>query len=150
MLIDRSPFDHAYIRTHSTSIDRDIIYQSIWKGVEFVGNTVFSQMAIPVEEYELDIDDDKHKDFLQFCIDNSGVSYDLFGVIGLGISKLLKLIKINIKNPFDDGKISEFCSEIVARCLNNVDPTQFNLDAENISPKDLNTIIKSLNLKRVL
>lgn len=150
MFIDNCEFDHAYIRYHSNSLDRDIIYQSIWKGVEFVGNSVFRSLATPVEEYELDITDFQYKSLMQFCIDNSGKSYDLLGVLGLGLSKILKKIHININNPVSNGTNLEFCSEIIARCLNQVDSKDFSLDAENVSPKDLNIIVKSLGLKRLI
>lgn len=145
--IDGAPFDHAYIRIYSDTLNRDIVYQANWKGVGFISLALWRTTTIPVEEYKLPISDDNYRIFLQFCVDNAGISYGLLGVIGAGIVDIAqRIFKRKISNPFNDGLASEFCSEIIARCLNVADPTQFNLDADNITPNDLNSIIKQLNI----
>jgi len=145
MKIDKADYDHAYIKFHSDTYKRDIIYQAIGKGVEFKGLALFEETTQPVEEYELDIEDNDYIELMKFCIDNAGISYGFLSTLGVGISKLFK-----IKNPFSDGLKTEFCDEIVFRCLNKVDPKDFCEDPENISPKDVNNIIQELNIKRIL
>lgn len=140
--VDGAPFDHAYLRFHSESLNRDIIYQSTQKGVEFMGLTLWSQNTAPVFEFPIQVEDANYTSMMQFCVDNCGIDYGLLGVLGAGLVKLASKLRITISNPFDNGLKSEFCSEVVARCLNTVDPAKFNLDAANITPNDLYKIIR--------
>lgn len=144
--IDRAPFDHAYLRFHSDTLNRDLIYQSTQRGVEFVGLTLWQKTTIPVQEFLLLVDDSSYTQLMQFCVDNAGIPYGFMAVIGEGLVKL----GVCSTNPFNMGLDKEFCSEIVARCLNAVDPAQFKLDAANLSPSDLNQILTSLQIPRVL
>jgi hypothetical protein len=150
--IDGAKFDHAYLRLALPSLDREVIYQATSKGVYFVGRTLWLQTIQPVEEYELDITPDNYKTLLQFCIDNSGVPYGFLGVIGAGIVDIAAKCGKTIKNPLVKNGVfsSEFCSEIVTRVLDTVDPVQFNLVPGNITPNDLNTLIKKLGIVRTL
>jgi hypothetical protein len=144
--VDGAAFDHVYLRFHSDSLNRDIIYQSNWRGVEFIGSTLWQTTTTPVEEYTIAVSDDEYNSMMQFCIDNCGVSYGYLATIGAGLVKL-GWCKTN---PFNAGLNTEFCSEIVARCLNVVDPSQFQLDPANITPSNLNSLLKQLNITRVL
>lgn len=144
--IDNAPFDHAYLRFHSDNLNRDIIYQSNWRGVEFIGSTLWNTTTTPVEEYIIAVDDSEYTSMMQFCVDNAGISYGYLGTIGAGLVKL----GWRKNNPFDTELKTEFCSEIIARCLNVVDPAQFQLNAANITPSHLNQLFKKLNIARIL
>lgn len=148
--IDGAKFDHAYLRLNSASLNRDIIYQATSKGVEFVGSALWLKGTKPVEEYELDVSAADYKTLIQFCIDNAGTPYGFLGVIGAGLVDIAARFGKTIKNPFNDGMASEFCSEITDRCLATVDPAQFSLDPDNITPNDLNILLKKLGLVRTL
>lgn len=150
MKIDQAPFDHTYLKFHSESLNRDIIYQAVGKGVQFVGKTLFDTKSKSIEEFEIEVEDDDYTKMMCFCVDNAGIPYGFIQVIGAGIVKILSKFGKHIENPFNVGLTNEFCSEVVLRCLNKVDSKNFNLKAENITPKDLNVIIKSLNFKRIL
>lgn len=146
----KSNFDHAYLRFYLDTIDRELVYQSIAIGVQIISQNEFKNQSNSVEEYELNISEEQYISLLQFCIDNAGKAYSVFGVIGEGLVKLCSKIGWNIKNPFDSREKTYFCSELIAQCLNHINPLQFNLNADNISPNDLNVILKQLNLKRIL
>jgi hypothetical protein len=143
--IDNASFDHAYLKFHSDTLSRDIIYQSNWRGVEFIGSTLWQTLSIPVEEYTININDVDYTSLMQFCVDNCGISYGYLGTIGAGLVKL-GLYKTN---PFDNGLKTEFCSEIVARCLDIVDPLQFKLNPASITPKELRDFLVRLNIPRI-
>lgn len=143
--IDGAPFDHAYLKFHSDTYNRDIIYQSNWRGVEFIGAILWSSTTTPVQEFPMQVSDDNYTKMMQFCIDNSGISYSYLGVLGEGIRELAAKFGWSINNPFNQTQTTEFCSQIVTNCLNIADPTQFNLNADNISPKNLNDILKTLS-----
>lgn len=147
--IDGAPFDHAYLRFHSDNLDRDIIYQSNWRGVQFIGAILWSQTTTPVQEFSLQVPDDRYNKMMQFCVDNAGINYGYLGVLGQGIRNLAAKIGWNINNPFNQSQSTEFCSQIVTNCLNVADPSQFNLNADNISPKNLNDILIQLKIPQV-
>jgi hypothetical protein len=149
--LDGSTFDHAYLRFYlNHNVNREIVFQSIDVGVQLVSQNEFSSKSTPVIEYQLDISEEQYTSLLQFCIDNAGKSYSLWGVIGEGLVKLFSKFGWGIKNPFDSRDKTYFCSELVAQCLNYINPSKFNLNADNISPNDLNKLLTSLNMKRVL
>lgn len=150
MKLDHAPYDHAYLKFHSDSLERDIIYQAVGKGVQFIGLTLFKTKTQPVEEYKIDVDDDKYTSMMQFCVDNAGVSYGFLQILGVACVKIMARFGKSIKNPFDKGLQNEFCSEIVARCLMEADPKQFNMDPASISPKQLNSLIKGIQAQRIL
>jgi hypothetical protein len=150
--IDGARFDHAYLKFHSASLNRDIIYQAVGKGVEFVGSALWLSTTQPVEEYQFTLDDATYTSMMQFCVDNAGVSYGFLGVLGAGMVDIAGKFGKQINNPFvKKGTLStEFCSEIIARVLGIADPSQFNLNAANVTPNTLNKLIKSLNIPRTL
>lgn len=148
--IDGAPFDHAYLRFHSDNLDRDIIYQSNWRGVEFIGAILWSTTTTPVQEFSLQISDDNYTKMMQFCVDNAGIGYSYLGVIGEGIRQIAGKLGWVINNPFNQTQTGEFCSEIVTRCLNVANPAQFNLNADNMSPKNLNDILAKLKIPEFL
>lgn len=150
--VDNASFDHAYLRFTLNEIERDVVFQSIAIGVQLVSVVEFEIRSIPVEEYTLSISKDQFITMLQFCFDNAGKPYGLLDVLGLGISRLLNKIGIKAKNPFGEKGIisSEFCSQAVALCLNDIDPADFNLNADNISPSDLRNLLQQLKIPRTL
>jgi len=148
--IDNAPFDHTYIKFYSQELDRTIIYQSNWRGVGFIGEPLFLSTTQPIYEFQLEIDDQKFISLKQYYVDNVGIPYSLLGVLLLGIDEILSKFKININNLLRDKLSSAFCSEIVYRCLNEIDPEDFNLNPATISPKDLYNLLKKLNIKQIL
>lgn len=150
MKLDKAPFDHAYLKFNLDNINRELVYQSIDVGVQLVSQNQFATQSIPIEEYQLDVSYSQFISMFQFCIDNAGKMYSIWGVIGEGLVKIASKIGLNIKNPFNSNNKTYFCSELVAQCLDQIDPVQFNLNADNISPGDLNILLQKLNIKRIL
>ena len=148
--IDQAPFDHAYIRFNLDEVERNIVFQSIAVGVQLVSEYEFNGLCFPVEEYELEISESQFLTFLQFCFDKCGKPYGLLDVIGMGISKFLCKLGIKKRNPFYEGDANYFCSQIIAQCLDDIDPTDFKLDADNTSPMDLRNLLQQLKIKQTL
>jgi hypothetical protein len=148
--IDNAPFDHAYMRCPLDKINRDLIFQSIAVGVQIVSPQQFAKLSTPVEEYSLDCTIDQFVDLMRFCIDTSGQSYGFLSVIGMGISELLSKIGIKISNPFEKIDKNLFCSALIAKALLQIDPKDFNIDPDNVSPRMLRDLLVKLKIKRVL
>jgi hypothetical protein len=148
--IDGSQFDHAYLRFQLDGINRNVVCQSIDVGVQLVSEAQFATKSTPVEEYQLNITEAQFISMFQFCLDNTGKMYSLWGVIGEGIVRLVAKFGKTISNPFDSNEKTYFCSELVAQCLDNIDPSQFNLNANNISPDQLCSLLQQLKIQRIL
>lgn len=145
MLSENTNFSHAYLRTESPTYERSLIYQASGKEVNFEGKIHFETHAIIVKEYEVMVSDEVYKVLMQFCIDNAAIPYGLKATIGLAWVKINKMFGKKIDNPFIDGDASLFCSELAYHCMNIVDPNSTEPD-EDISPKDLNDILKINNI----
>lgn len=148
--IDNSQFDHAYIRFNLDQIERNIVFQSIAIGVQLVSESEFEERCTPVEEYQLQISEQQFIIMLQFCFDKAGKPYGILDVLGLGIAKILYKLGLKEKNPFFEGDSTYFCSQLVAQCLDAIDPSDFQLNADNISPEDLRNLLQQLKIKQVL
>jgi hypothetical protein len=148
--IDGSQFDHAYLRFELDKFNRNVVCQSIDVGVQIVSEAQFATKSTPVQEYQLTVTDEQFVSMFQFCIDNAGKSYSILGVIGEGIVRISAKFGKTITNPFNSDEKTYFCSELVTQCLDTIDPSQFNLNANNISPDQLCTLLQQLNVPRTL
>lgn len=120
MLCEGTNFSHAYIKVHSESLDRDLIYQATGSGVHFVGKALFDKTAQVVEEYEIEIPDYNRKKLLQWCVDNAGKPYGHLQLVGIGLIRLAKLFGIRMANPFSNGDQRYVCCELVAAALEHL------------------------------
>lgn len=149
MWFEKTDWSHAYVKFNAITIERNLIYQASSKMVNFEGSIHFETHAIPIHEYQIDIDDEKYKSIMQFCVDNAGIKYGILSALGAGLVKLGKKLNISIKNPFEDGIHSEFCSELAARVLNQIYLLDYDLD--DITPKDLKEILDKIpEAKKIL
>ena len=125
-----TPYSHVYVKYHSDSLDRDIIYQASGLKVNFVGNTLFQTEELVVKEFSLNIPDDFYNKMLQESVDEAGVPYSMMQIFNT-LGYLL------FKTEFFKNKIAGYdCSRLVAQIL-EIDP-QYNLPPLSIvTPKDV-------------
>lgn len=149
MWSENTPYSHVYVRWTWTSVDRDIIYQASKFSVNFESNKTFNNHAIPVEEYEIEISEKAHREVMQFCMDNSNKPYGVKEIFGMAWVKICSLFGRKISNPFPGGGETWICSKIGAAVLEIAKGIDIQESLDDIGPKDLNCIIKNLNLKQV-
>jgi hypothetical protein len=151
MRVDGTDYDHVYVKWHSDSIDRDIIYQASKLAVNFESGVTFEHHAIAIEEYEIQLDDTVFKKIVQFCMDNSNEPYSIKQVLGFGWVKLnKKLLNKTVSNPFPANGSEWVCSIIAAQIMIIAGIIETNYVIGNVDPLDLNTIIKSIPaIKRI-
>lgn len=142
--IENSEFSHVFIKWHSDSYERDIIYQASGFEVNFIGTDLFLKHSKIIKEIQLEISDEEFKSCMQFCIDNSGIPYGIKQLFGMGYVKLMKLFGKNIKNPFRDGKKSYVCSELIGVLLEKELQIKLGLNLEVDGPKELYNKLKQL------
>lgn len=143
-LVDGTEYSHVYIKFHSNSLERDIIYQASGTQVNFVGTKIFESCNKVVIEYPLDIKEETKKRILQQAIDKAGIPYGIKEIFGLAIIKLYSLFGKKISNPFGNRDITYVCCELVADLLTEQGILSIK-DIESITPKDLEVYIKELS-----
>lgn len=107
-LIEWTPYSHVYIRSRADSLGVDLVYQASGVQVNFVGISHFKDQETSVYEFEVDVTDDKYRDFMRWAIVNAGAPYSLKQALGILLLKLFNLRK----NPLSDGRKSWVCSEL--------------------------------------
>jgi len=151
MWYEESDWSHAYVKFNAVNIERHLIYQASGRMVNFEGSIHFENHALSIHEYQIDVTDEQYKSVMQFCVDNAGVKYGILSALGAGLVKLGKKLNISIKNPFEDGNRSQFCSELAARVLNQLSLINLDYDLDDITPKDLKEALDEIpEAKKVL
>jgi hypothetical protein len=131
------PYDHVYVRFNSDRYDRDLIYQASKSMVNFMGVGVFSEENIIVDEFEVEISDEKLTAMIQFAIDNAGKAYGVKQAFGMAIVRVAEIFGKYIENPFKDGGKTYVCSELGAYVLEHFAGSVIPKDIDDITPKDL-------------
>lgn len=142
-----TPFSHVYVRFRSDKFDRDLIYQASKSIVNFMGMDVFLGHNQIVEEYEVDISEEKFNEMIAFAIDTAGKPYGVLQAVGMGLVRIAEIFGKTIKNPFKDGGATYVCSEMGAYVLANFDSITLPKDADDMTPKDVRDCLTALALQ---
>ena len=131
------PYDHVYVRMHSDSYERDIIYQASKSMINFMGTTVFEADNIIVKEFQVDISTENKKALMQFAIDNAGKPYSIKEAVGLAWVRINALFGRKITNPFKDGTNGYVCSVLADYILDHYTTVKVPGDFEDADPRFL-------------
>lgn len=136
MLFDRSSFAHAYIKFHSDSYDRDLVYQASGLRVNFMGWNLFKSQEVIVKEFVIPVAPETKQKVIQFAMDNVGMPYSLGAALGILAVKGAALIGVKIKNPISQR--GYFCSELAAIILEDYCGAQLtDEDVRRMTPTDV-------------
>ncbi len=124
-----TPYSHTYLKFHSDSLDRTLIYEAVGAGVRFIGADRWAGHAQEVASFQLEIQDANYKSLMQTCVDNSGIDYGFMQNIGVLIANACK----SEKNLFNDG---ENCSEAIGQIL-ELEGYKFTKELNLLTPKDI-------------
>jgi len=145
------PYSHVFIKFHSDTFERDIIYQASGLQVNFIGAILFATKVKIIKEFKLEVNDQAYKRIMQFAIDNAGTPYGYKQLLGMGIVRIAKLFNKTIKNPFSDGKATYVCSELAGTVLQSfIIKHDIPLNLETSGPKDLYKFLEKLNKNNIL
>lgn len=137
MIAYKITYDHVYVKFHSNTYLRDIIYQASKMMVNFVGTSVFESENIIVKEFSIQISDENYVALMQFAIDNAGKPYSLKEILGLGLVQLCSLFGKIIENPFKEGTNEYVCSILASYILENYTKEGPRIDFQDVNPKFL-------------
>lgn len=128
-----TPYSHVYIKFHSDSIDRELIYEAVGGGVRFIGTKLWKSHAEEVSSFNIQITQENFISLLQYCVDNAGTDYGFAQNMGVFICTVLNLKE----NPFKEGKN---CSETVSDIL-KLEGYKFSKESNLITPKDIYEVL---------
>lgn len=140
------PYDHVYIRFHSATLQRDIIYQASSTMVNFMGSKIFDDHNITVAEYEIPLSDESRLAMIQFAMDSAGTPYGVKEILGLLAVIVASWCGFSIKNPFKDCGKTWICSELASYVIKEYANVQLPKDYEDMTPRDVYDFISSLKL----
>lgn len=143
-------YSHVYIKFHSNSYNKDIIYQASKNMINFMGTAVFNLEDISVKEFEIEISDSNKIALMQFAIDNAGKPYSVKEAIGLGLVRICALFGKKITNPLKSGTDSYVCSVLADYILENYANKDIPGDFEDSDPKYIHDYLISINAKQIL
>ena len=109
-LYENTPYSHVYLKFHSETLNRVLIYEAVGSGLRFIGSKAWGSHAVEVASFDVAMIQANYVTLLQYCVDNAGTEYGFMQNVGVVISRLFKLKS----NPFQKGKN---CSEVVSEVL---------------------------------
>lgn len=144
MWAEGSPYSHVAIRMDDNELDTYVIYQASHTIVNEMSEEQFLEQEIIIDEFWFDVDDRLKLIAKRFAVNNLGKPYGVFSILGLGLVYLCKAFRIKINNPFREAGKTYVCSQFVAALLNRTTNVILDEDINDITPKDLYKIVKSL------
>jgi hypothetical protein len=129
-------YSHVYARWYLSSQERNIVYQASHGMVHFIEFRNFKSVNTIVEEFHIDLPDDKFKKLSQKCIDLAGQPYSRL--------ELLQIFLCDVTNgrfKTQDQK-GYICSELMCEILMDLG-YKFNKPKYLVNPKD---IVEALRL----
>lgn len=119
--------------------DIELYYQANEGKVNYENKEIFDTKHEIVLEYKLEVSDGVYRNVSRECVKEAGKKYGLMQNLGIVLVDILKIIKVNTKNPWQDGKN---CSELIfTNVLKILDPNLSN-DPNKIKPHEIENIIK--------
>lgn len=144
-LLQWTSYSHVYIRVHSESLNRDIIYQASGFQVNFIGLNRFKTKEIVIKEFPIQVNSETKIKMLQYCTDMSGVPYGILEIFGFPWVILNSAFGRHVNNPFSDGTKSFVCSEFVGDILKDV--LGYDLpNPQNLDPKQIYQYLSNLKI----
>lgn len=134
-LYQGTPYSHVYLKFHSESLNRTLVYEAVGGGVRFVGNKLWEEHAEEVKSYTIELKKCNRVRLMQFCVDNAGIDYAYGQNIGIVLADIFNLKK----NPLTKGVN---CCEIIGNIL-ELEGYKLSKDANLLTPLDIDKILES-------
>jgi len=135
-LYQQTPFSHTYIRIRKMhQYPTDTILHASEGKVQYMSEQNFNKRHQPILEVVVPVTEEQYEDAKLLMHNISGDDYSILQNVGILLVDMLKLININISNPFQKGWN---CSEFVATLLKETGILEFkNLKPNTVTPKDI-------------
>lgn len=142
--VESRPYDHVYIRLPEPMEKQYIIFQASKEMVNICNLSIFFNANISIKEYEIEISDQQYELLWKFVKANLGIPYSLLEDFGILLTKVFK-----IKQPFNSGMSSQFCSKLGA-VVCQLFSININNDPGAIDPTALDSILEKNKILCIL
>lgn len=116
--VEKTPYSHVYMRFRSESLDREFIYQASHDDLNFMNMQTFMEKNVIIKEFPINVTAEEKRDIMRYCVDKVGIPYGSLQLVGAGLVRAARLwFNRQINNPWRDGEKTQFCMELVGRCL---------------------------------
>lgn len=140
-LVDGTPYSHVYISWQSEGMQRELVYQASGHGgVNFCSSKRFLADNVTLQAFMINEFPDEKRIVMQRCIDSAGDDYGYLQLIGIGLVRILNVLKFRTRNPFPHGQV---CSECVSRILHDAFKLNFAVPFDLISPHDVSKALEN-------
>ena len=144
MLCQRTPYSHVAIKMVDSETGLIVFYQASHTMVNCMGESVFNSQETIIYQFDFQVDSSLKSQSKNFAIQRLGLPYGMLSILGLLLVQLASFIGIKISNPLKDEGKTYVCSEFVADLLRSVEGINLGMIPDDITPKDLYPIVKSL------
>jgi hypothetical protein len=143
-----TPYDHVYIRWHSSKLERDVVYQASGTMVNFMGAQFFANNNV-VDEFEVNITAENKLAMIQFAMDNAGKPYGIKECFGLAWVRICQLFGKTVKNPFKADGSTYVCSELAGFILGEFAGLVVDTDVADITPLEVYSYLMTIKAKQI-
>jgi hypothetical protein len=133
--VEKRPYDHVYIKTQEPMDLEYVIFQASKEMVNLYNKDIFFNDNVCIKEYQIEIDDKQYALLWNFIMNNLGVPYSLKSDFGILLTKIFR-----IKQPFNSGYSSEFCSKLAAQICNLLGIVKID-NPDAVDPSSLDKIL---------
>lgn len=114
-------YSHVSLFFKDENLDRQIGYEATLNGLDFISESAFLKKNKVVKTWTIDISPEKLKKLYQFLWDQEGTGYSTLQLFGVFIKRLLRMVGIEIANPFANGSKLQVCLETVGLSLEHIE-----------------------------
>jgi hypothetical protein len=145
MAIDKTDFDHCYMKFDSPSWRCSFIYQSSGSRTNFVGDKFFFKNNIAVREYRIDISDEFYATMGNLMVSREGLPYPIIPTIGKAFAVVWnKIFRKKISNPFKKYLSRPDCIQEASIILSAACKIEVPLDMTSITPLPFSKFVETI------
>ena len=134
-------FSHTYVKVNTPFLGSDTYVHASEGKVLRMSEPQFKKRHKKIIEFEIEVTDQQYQEIVKDLHYTSGDDYGMMQNFGILLLDILKVIDIEIKNPWQKGWN---CSEFVCSVLIKSNPDLVNhLDPQTVTPKQLYNILKN-------
>lgn len=113
-------YSHVSLFFRDENIDRMVGYEATLNGLDFISEASFLKKNKVVKTWTIKLTEEQFKKLYQFLWDNEGTGYSTAQLVGIFIKRALKMVGIEIANPFANGSKLQVCLETVGLSLEHI------------------------------
>lgn len=144
MAVEKTPYSHVAIKMIDDETGQTVIYQASHTMVNEMSEEVFLAQEEIIDQFNFSVSPAVKKAVKTFAIANLGKPYGVLSIVGLAYVQALKLVNVNIHNPFKEVGQTYVCSQFVAAILKNCTNVMLDMPIDDITPKDLYPMVQKL------